>query len=662
MNGTPEPLFGRAARPTPAAQHSSLLRVTHPQHAERAAYEIPAYTQSILDRPTTEWRSYDAPWVSREGSFSARLQGLSPGPKPRPGVWRPQPSGCGRTPALGALFTHSAVLSSSTLEELQTLIDGVDRRSSRAEQVGDCKEYNLFSFRGVFYGVPKTIGLIDLGLEEQRRRPGVFAGKSVEEVQERIRETRAAVPVEFAGWLPIYAFSGNCGRHPQFKHTADPPEGYRFTSSAPPPAGGRTRFQKGLERVLVQTGRAFCSFGAMIRPVFALFRVGPGVAPRARLRVIAAMTRLLFALLRNGAKLGPAFRFLQSRHLQSQILLGKCSGPVFLTSMPYTYGQNPWMLEIEDPTTLFYPMIQNGRTCDLRPADSPYFPIVKTLLESDECKAVVTHMKSTARMIPTLFGSEKITNKVHYAPLGIKAPERWQRHEEDEPEHLHLVFINSWCQVPANFYVRGGLDVLEAFATLHERYPHLRLTLRTEMPGLDDHYHRILETGWVRVINRFMSAEEMSALLAESHIFLLPAARVHILSLLQAMSYGLAVVASDGWGIEEYVTHERNGLVVKGRYGKTSWADYETGILREDYDPMYTSDPNVVEGLVEAVSRLVEDHALRRRLGRTARQDVQTTFTLDAWNRGLKEVFDRVTLAESAATEPMREAVLTPTH
>ena len=134
--------------------------------------------------------------------------------------------------------------------------------------------------------------------------------------------------------------------------------------------------------------------------------------------------------------------------------------------------------------------------------------------------------------------------------------------------------------VPANFFVRGGLEVLEAFDVLHERYPQLRLTLRSHIPALDDHFNRIRERGWVRVIDRFLSAEEMAELHASSHIFLLPAARIHVVSLLQAMSYGLAVVASDGWGIEEYPEHERNGMVVKGRYGKTSWADREAGIAR----------------------------------------------------------------------------------
>jgi glycosyltransferase involved in cell wall biosynthesis len=317
-------------------------------------------------------------------------------------------------------------------------------------------------------------------------------------------------------------------------------------------------------------------------------------------------------------------------------------GLVFLTSIPHTYGQNPWLLEIEDPTTLFYPLIHNGHTSHVQLSRSPFFPIVKALLESRQCKGILTHMKSTQQLVGTLFDSEIIRGKVHYTPVGVKLPARWQRHEpqlDDEP--IDLLFINSWSQIPANFLYRGGLDVLEAFAILRRRYPQLRLTLRSHLPRLYPRFYRIMEAGWVRVIDRFLLPEEMADLHARSHIFLLPAARIHILSLLQAMSYGLAVVASDGWGIDEYISHERNGLVVKGRYGKVSWADEEAGILRENYGPMSEPDPVVVEGLVQAISRLVEDRELRARLGQAARADVETKYNMSQWNRGLKTVLDK---------------------
>jgi glycosyltransferase involved in cell wall biosynthesis len=60
---------------------------------------------------------------------------------------------------------------------------------------------------------------------------------------------------------------------------------------------------------------------------------------------------------------------------------------------------------------------------------------------------------------------------------------------------------------------------------------------------------------------------------------------------------------------------------------------------------MLAPQPRVVQGLVEAISRLVEDPALRRRLGHTARQDVEANYSLEHWNRGLKAALDQARAA-----------------
>ncbi len=40
--------------------------------------------------------------------------------------------------------------------------------------------------------------------------------------------------------------------------------------------------------------------------------------------------------------------------------------------VPYMYGQNSWVIEVEDPTT-FYLFIGNGKTVGLDVRSSPYF-------------------------------------------------------------------------------------------------------------------------------------------------------------------------------------------------------------------------------------------------------------------------------------------------
>jgi glycosyltransferase involved in cell wall biosynthesis len=312
---------------------------------------------------------------------------------------------------------------------------------------------------------------------------------------------------------------------------------------------------------------------------------------------------------------------------------------LFLTSVPYTYGNHPWLIEIEDATSLFFPFMENGFTADLRLEKSPYLAILKTLLESENCRGIITHIRSTAEALPRMFQSEIIARKVTHAPMGIALPAVWQTHDDDEL--IHLLFTNSWHQNPGSLMLRGGLEVLEAFEILQERYPQVRLTLRTALPKLDARYRRILEKCWVRIIDRFLPIDDMEDLMRSSHIYVLPAARIHIVSVLEAMAYGQVVVASDGWGFDEYLEHGRNSVIVPGRHGKVSWTDSHTGMLREDYEPMYSADPAIVEGLVAALSTLVEDRTLRRRLGTQARQDIATRFNVKNWNKGLKHALDQ---------------------
>src|SRR5262245_24118846 len=125
------------------------------------------------------------------------------------------------------LHTHPAVVSASTLEELEARIDSFDAAPYRAQVLDNCEGFDIVRHCGRLYAIRRGLRLVDLNLEEERRRAGVFEGTTCEEIRQHIRAARQAVSVEFAGWLPIYELSGNCGRHPQFVHTANPPAGYQ---------------------------------------------------------------------------------------------------------------------------------------------------------------------------------------------------------------------------------------------------------------------------------------------------------------------------------------------------------------------------------------------------------------------------------------------------
>jgi glycosyltransferase involved in cell wall biosynthesis len=49
----------------------------------------------------------------------------------------------------------------------------------------------------------------------------------------------------------------------------------------------------------------------------------------------------------------------------------------------------------------------------------------------------------------------------------------------------------------------------------------------------------------------------MEGLFNSADIYVLPSARLHVVSVLQAMATGLAIIVSDGWGMAEYISYGR---------------------------------------------------------------------------------------------------------
>ena len=404
--------------------------------------------------------------------------------------------------------------------------------------------------------------------------------------------------VFFAGHLRPFK---HVGRHPQFEHIHTPPAGYEFVTSS----------QSSIPKY----------------------------------RTLKALTRFCRDALANGSTSKDLSRFIRSRSLRSQMSFPD-SVLAFLPSTPFVLGQTPWVIEIEDTTTLFAPFPRiNGKRVYPRLLgldgvyDSGFFPAVSALIGDESCRGIICHVRSTAESIPILFRNPKLAEKVSHIPMGIGiAPYYKSRTDTDG---VTLLFTNSWHQGATGFYLRGGLDLLEAYSMLQLENKNLRLIVRSKLPDdLDRRYHQIIERCNVTVIDRFLPADEIRSLFDSADIYVLPSARLHVVSILQAMAHGLAVVASDGWGISEYIDHERNGLIVAGRYGETSWMTSD-GMLMEDYRPLLKRTPKVAGALRDILAMLINDPGRRQQLGETARRDVETRFSLDVWNVGLATAFDR---------------------
>jgi glycosyltransferase involved in cell wall biosynthesis len=150
---------------------------------------------------------------------------------------------------------------------------------------------------------------------------------------------------------------------------------------------------------------------------------------------------------------------------------------------------------------------------------------------------------------------------------------------------------------------KGVYDLVRAFGLVARRFPRLKLVLGgvghidevRQLATQLEIAERVSCPGW-------LGPERKSAALASSTIFLLPSyAEGMPMALLEAMSWGLPVIATPVGGIPQVVENNVNGLLVA---------------------------PGDIDGLASAIRRLLEDSELRERVGAAARATVESGFSL----------------------------------
>ena len=164
---------------------------------------------------------------------------------------------------------------------------------------------------------------------------------------------------------------------------------------------------------------------------------------------------------------------------------------------------------------------------------------------------------------------------------------------------------------------KGVFGLAQAFARMGDEHPELRLIYAGTGSGVEE-TRRLIEqfglearvkfTGWLQ-------AERKRATLAGATIFVLPSFVEGMpMALLEAMSFGLPVIATPVGGVPEIVTHEVDGLLVP---------------------------PGDIDALAAAISRLTSEPHLRERLGRAARETVTRRFSLDSAVERLLGIYHR---------------------
>lgn len=210
--------------------------------------------------------------------------------------------------------------------------------------------------------------------------------------------------------------------------------------------------------------------------------------------------------------------------------------------------------------------------------------IRKVLLKCDQ---IVVLSKSWKEWFETEFdisGVAVINNIIETPEVCLES-----RHEQGKPKVLFLGALGKR---------KGVYDLLDALDKYKKQYGNgilLNIGGNGEVEKIktiirDKHLEDVVEfKGWV-------SGDDKIRLLNSADIFILPSYNEGLpISVLEAMGYGIPVIATPVGGIPEVITDGENGFLVS---------------------------PGDVDGIVNALSSLVKDPSLRKVMGENARRAV----------------------------------------
>jgi len=340
-------------------------------------------------------------------------------------------------------------------------------------------------------------------------------------------------------------------------------------------------------------------------------------------------------------------RFLSTHALLESFAVPQSANHLLLPAYSFFLGPQSWSIMFESLLSLYRPLPlgSEGSAYYFDYENNPYTRILGVLFGLDNCLAIITHMKSTHKMLTEIFNSSNISKKIQYVPIGYPDPPAQK--EEHDYTTIRLLYINSHGATASAFIERGGREVLHAFRRLSADVNNLHLTMCGGVPWellTADEKKVLRNSSHVSLKESYISNQEMLSLLQQTDVFLIPSvSSFHSISVVQALAHGIPVIATAAWGFDEFIDDGFTGFLVHSQQVKHSYVDVdEKGIYRIDNPRPHKVDDALVDAIVEKIQLFVSDVDLLKEMSDRARTEALRRFSIDRRNDMLKEIFDQV--------------------
>jgi len=288
----------------------------------------------------------------------------------------------------------------------------------------------------------------------------------------------------------------------------------------------------------------------------------------------------------------------------------------------------PWVVDFEFVNALVG--YGNIRTCKKE---------VEKTLRSQFCKKILPWSDWSKKTMECSLDCKYLEEKIEKVNLAVK---RKSLPQKKDTGRVRLLFVGSTNPPNShNFELKGGIEAIEAFVKLSERYDCLDLVVRSWVPK--EILSRYSQIANLRFCCTPLSSSALADLYASSDIFLFPSHTNLGMAILEAMSYELPVVSLDVYDIPEAVQDMKTGLLLEPSKDVPyyTWNGSPNHFDKRFWSAIGRSKSSLVSKLVEAVSLLIENDSLRRNMGVEGKRQVEDgVFSLEHRNRKIRKIFE----------------------
>jgi len=265
--------------------------------------------------------------------------------------------------------------------------------------------------------------------------------------------------------------------------------------------------------------------------------------------------------------------------------------------------------------------------------------IISKKLSSRDCKCIMPWSDWSFETLKNSFNLKKYSEKIKVVRYTVPPKKNTETKSKSTTKILFVGSTN-----PANidsFEFKGIYEIIEAFLEIQNKYDNIELIIRSVLPPQIK--KRLEGNNSITILEESLSNDELENLYLTSDIFPHSGFEVLNLSVLEAMSYGLPVIATSLYNTPELIKNMKNGLLIELPNPKLFYTKNGTP---NDYSKQFLTEmrklrPFMKDRLVESLKFLIENEKLRKEIGRQARLTIEKgEFSITRRNELLREIFE----------------------